>query len=146
VAQHRYVMREWRSHFNTLLSFQHAHHLATLLSAQQAHFNIAAIFQQHFEMHFNISVDAHYYTFDDYHVHHCIVHCICSTCAVMQILLDSQAFTEFLCINVHCIASCIIYTINSLCCNAIHCSFHALYTCFSFVFCIIFMLFYIKSF
>lgn len=75
MVQQRYALRVWRSHFLALFSFQHAHHVATLLSAQQAHFNIAAIFQQHFKMHFNISVDAHYHTFDHHHASlHCSLH------------------------------------------------------------------------
>jgi hypothetical protein len=71
VALERYALSTWRSHFHMNFSFQHAHDVATLLSAQQAHFKMAAIFQQHFKMHFNISFACCSCAFDDAAVHHC---------------------------------------------------------------------------
>jgi hypothetical protein len=63
------------SHFHTSFSFQRVHLIATLLSAQQAHFQMAAIFQKHFRLHFYISMHhASLYTMHaSLHLHHHVI-------------------------------------------------------------------------
>ena len=70
-------------HFPTSFSFQREDDVATLLSAQQVHLQITAIFQQHFQLHFYISL--HHASFNSQHAPHASLH-------LHHHLIESQAF------------------------------------------------------